>query len=197
MRVAICSRSRLFREGIRCILTTRDNCEIVAAAASPKECLAATPHNPPQAVVFDFGRADDKDLEYLIGAQVYGKFGVVVIAEADAEVPGLDKLVTHEDSGFELVAMLREVAAPDLAPVGRRGRKRDLSNPFALTAREFEMATMISRGLSNRAIAEASGLKEQTVKNMVSRVLHKLRCDNRVQVALRVSQIAQEAKATV
>ncbi|MFI5384709.1 MAG: response regulator transcription factor [Fimbriimonadales bacterium] len=60
----------------------------------------------------------------------------------------------------------------------------DLSN------REYQAACLIAKGYSNRMIAETMALKEQSVKNMVSTVIRKLHCENRVQVALRMSRQA-------
>jgi DNA-binding NarL/FixJ family response regulator len=40
--------------------------------------------------------------------------------------------------------------------------------------------------MSNRRIAHVTGLREQSIKNLVSVVMRKLNCENRVQVALKL-----------
>jgi DNA-binding NarL/FixJ family response regulator len=63
-------------------------------------------------------------------------------------------------------------------------RKR-LSQDYAdLTPREQDIAVGVSKGLSNREIAKAHKLAEQSVKNLVSAVMRKMKVTNRVQVAL-------------
>jgi two-component system, NarL family, nitrate/nitrite response regulator NarL len=57
----------------------------------------------------------------------------------------------------------------------------------ALTPRELEVAQLVAKGLSNRRIALILGLQEQSIKNLVSTVMRKLHCENRVQVALRLT----------
>jgi DNA-binding NarL/FixJ family response regulator len=52
-----------------------------------------------------------------------------------------------------------------------------------LTPREHEVALLVARGLSNRAIAEELVISEKTVKNHVQRVLDKLAMRSRTQVA--------------
>ncbi len=52
-----------------------------------------------------------------------------------------------------------------------------------LSRREFEIVTYVARGLTNRAIGEALGLAENTVRNHLRSILDKLGLDNRVQVA--------------
>lgn len=54
-----------------------------------------------------------------------------------------------------------------------------------LTKREIEIIGLVTDGLSNAEIARDLGLKEQTVKNHVARVMSKLGVRNRVQLALR------------
>jgi DNA-binding NarL/FixJ family response regulator len=41
--------------------------------------------------------------------------------------------------------------------------------------------------MSNRRIAESLGIREQSVKNLVSVLMRKLHCENRVQVALQLT----------
>jgi DNA-binding NarL/FixJ family response regulator len=53
-----------------------------------------------------------------------------------------------------------------------------------LTKREIEIATGIAKGKTNREIAQSYGLQLQSVKNLASLVMAKLKCANRVQVAL-------------
>jgi DNA-binding NarL/FixJ family response regulator len=60
-----------------------------------------------------------------------------------------------------------------------------LSQDYAdLTPREQDIAVGVSKGLSNREIAKTHKLAEQSVKNLVSAVMKKMKASNRVQVAL-------------
>lgn len=52
-----------------------------------------------------------------------------------------------------------------------------------LSLRELEIVAHVARGLSNRAIGDALGLSENTVRNHLRSILEKLGLDNRVQVA--------------
>lgn len=61
------------------------------------------------------------------------------------------------------------------------------SSPRNLTKRELEVAQLVAQGMPNRRIAAVLQLQEQSIKNLVSAVMRKLDCENRVQVALRLS----------
>lgn len=56
--------------------------------------------------------------------------------------------------------------------------------PVELTAREFEILELISRGMDNVEIARTLFLSQHTIKNYVSSILVKLQVENRVQAAV-------------
>jgi len=53
-----------------------------------------------------------------------------------------------------------------------------------LSPREREIVVAVARGLSNRDIASATGIAQQTVKNHLSSIFHKLNVRSRVQLAV-------------
>ncbi|MFL6136349.1 MAG: ATP-binding protein [Frankiaceae bacterium] len=57
----------------------------------------------------------------------------------------------------------------------------DATNP--LTAREIEVAELVSAGLTNRQIARRLGIAEWTVVNHLRKIMRKLDCASRVEVA--------------
>lgn len=59
--------------------------------------------------------------------------------------------------------------------------------PFhMLTGRERQIADGVSQGLSNRDIAAALGITEQTVKNHLTAIFTKLHVTSRLQLALAI-----------
>jgi DNA-binding NarL/FixJ family response regulator len=95
-------------------------------------------------------------------------------------------VVGTEDSVDALLRLLGGTAGSDVSdasdaePIASRRRRRSQLSP-----RENEISALVGQGLSNREIAGRLGLGEQSVKNMLSRILKKLGMTNRVQVALR------------
>ncbi|MBZ0106629.1 MAG: response regulator transcription factor [Sulfuricella denitrificans] len=69
--------------------------------------------------------------------------------------------------------VLQKIARGELGP----------SIASRLSHRELEIVSYVARGLSNRAIGDALGLSENTVRNHLRSILEKLEFDNRVQVA--------------
>ncbi|MCO5974108.1 response regulator transcription factor [Actinoallomurus soli] len=58
----------------------------------------------------------------------------------------------------------------------------------ALAEREAQVLTLVAEGLSNADIADRLYLSEGTVKGHVSRLMTKLNCQNRTQLALRAAR---------
>jgi DNA-binding NarL/FixJ family response regulator len=56
--------------------------------------------------------------------------------------------------------------------------------PNRISARELEIITLVARGLENKEIAEHLGIREQTVKNHLGRVMRKVGVRNRQELAI-------------
>jgi DNA-binding NarL/FixJ family response regulator len=67
----------------------------------------------------------------------------------------------------------------------QEGNEGGNATEHRLTAREIEVIGLVVDGMSNAEIAAQLGLKEQTVKNHVARIMSKLGVRNRVELALR------------
>jgi DNA-binding NarL/FixJ family response regulator len=78
-------------------------------------------------------------------------------------------------------------AAPWLTALGAS----TISTPDAprpLTPRELEVMALLAQGHGNKGIARRLGIKEQTVKNHMARVMSKMGLSNRVQVGVLASR---------
>ncbi len=114
------------------------------------------------------GDAPAGELVRAIRAAAGGRY---VIDEAVAARPAVAR---HVLDAFREAALAHDAAAGDAA-----------STAFArLSARESEVLEAIARGNTNRAVGEALGISEQTVKNHVSSILRKLAVNGRTQAVL-------------
>ncbi len=99
--------------------------------------------------------------------------------------------VPAEASPEEVVRAVRGVAAGEIvaAPwLAAAHRQRINGNPGgekkAITPRELEVMALVAEGLGNKSIARQLGIREQTVKNHLARLMGKMGLNNRVQVGL-------------
>jgi DNA-binding NarL/FixJ family response regulator len=136
-------------------------------------------HAPPAVVVLTTFDADD----HVVSAVAAGADGFLLKdTPPDHIVDAIRKVAAGE-------AMLSASATRSLVSRLRNdpsvGRLRHAEERLALlTDRELEVAVTVGRGLSNAEIAAELYLSVPTVKAHVSRVLDKLACANRVQVAM-------------
>jgi DNA-binding NarL/FixJ family response regulator len=107
-------------------------------------------------------------------ARVHGAAGSVRSAPLDPVARDLDleQVVGHA---------LALLAAPPTLPPHPHARSEADAPP--LTPREREIATLVARGLTNRAIAARLVIAERTADTHVSNILGKLGLDTRSQIA--------------
>lgn len=194
MRIALCSKEPLFREALASLLSHEGNFDVVAKETQPRTCLSAAKEHRANIIVVDGDSLEQNELEFFMGARAYGDFGIAVVArDADREKLAAhqpDAVISRESGGQPMFKALRDMSAQFVKmPTGRvrEGRSSGYNSEFELTRREFEVASLVAKGFSNRRIAAVTGLREQSIKNLVSVIMRKLKCENRVQVALRLT----------
>lgn len=92
----------------------------------------------------------------------------------------------HQDTwrmGFVQRGARRDAVLADLVPedLSARARGQRAAGTTELTRRESEVLTLIAHGRSNREIAAALQISENTVKNHVASILEKLQASSRVE----------------
>jgi DNA-binding NarL/FixJ family response regulator len=164
-------------EGMSAVLKSAAMMTIVATADNPKKLSEAVKKKSPDIVV-----VDSQMLRAVAGKGINGASKVIQLADADSYVaptPATRGVVRRTEGSRALKEAIRKVAK------GQTYSLPDIkSSGVKLSRREQEIAKLVGRGLTNRAIAEELALSEQSVKNLVSRVLKKTGLGNRVQLAL-------------
>src|SRR5689334_4027208 len=185
MRVAVCCKEGLLCDAISSLLSQRGGFTVVGNSSDVRSCIGMAKDGGADVIVIHADAIDRSDLNFLSGARTYGDFKTVLIA-SDIRPKSLndfefDREFSLSGDSDDLFTALREYREEGRARgrYVREGRRRYGS--FNLTKREFDVATLVAKGLSNRNIAQAAGLQEQSVKNLVSVIMRKLNCENRVQ----------------
>src|SRR5690349_1451968 len=170
---------------------------IVGEAANGTEALALARELKPDVILMDVLmpgmdgiaateaiRRELPDTEVLVLTSVLKDASVIEVMRAGA----IGYLLKDVD-GEELCKAIRAASAGkvQLAPevVGLLLREfRSLAHSEPLTAREKEVLGLLGQGQSNREIASALHLKEETVKTHVSKILSKTGARSRTQAAI-------------
>ncbi|MEU0239604.1 response regulator transcription factor [Nocardiopsis sp. NPDC006198] len=208
IRVLLADDETLVRTGLRMILETADDLEVVGEVADGAEALAAVRSLQPDVVLMDVrmprmngvaalkainrGPAPPKvvmlttfDLdEYVYGALRARAAGFLLKGSGPRELITAVRAVV-DGTAILAPALTRRLA--DAFAEHRPAGVRDAQDRLArLTARERDVVDGVARGLANAEIARELVMTETTVKAHVSRSLAKLGLANRVQIALLV-----------
>jgi DNA-binding NarL/FixJ family response regulator len=206
-RLLIVDDEALVRAGLKMILESDDDLEVVAEAEDGADAAAMVREHRPDVVLMDIrmprldGLAATRELQALPEPP---KVVVLTTFDLDDYVfralqAGASGFLLKDTPPRELVHAVKVVAAGDamLSPAvtrrlighfaadSRTDRQRQARERLIkLTDREREVLTAVGRGLSNAEIGRELFMSEATVKAHVSRVLVKLDATNRVQVAI-------------
>jgi DNA-binding NarL/FixJ family response regulator len=206
IRVFLLDDHDVVREGLRFLLESTDDIEVVGESASAVDAAARIPSLRPHVAILDARLPDGSGIEVCRSVRaVDPTIQALVLTSYDddealfaAIMAGAAGYVLKEIRSADLVEAVRQVAAgkslidPSLtARVLERVRSGPTVAPELADLTEQEMAILghIAEGLTNRQIGERMFLAEKTVKNYVSAILAKLGLERRTQAAVLASKL--------
>ncbi|WP_106402745.1 response regulator [Actinocorallia populi] len=204
IRVLIADDEGIVRSGVRAILASDPELEVVAEAADGREAVELAGLHSPDVALLDIRMPRLDGLGALEELKALVPRTAVVMLTTFGEDGYITRALDRGASGFllkasdprELVAGVRAVASGGacLSPLVARRLITELRREHvrpeagtrvaALTAREREVLALLGGGLSNGEIARRLHLVEGTVKTHVSAIFQRLGVRNRVEAAI-------------
>jgi DNA-binding NarL/FixJ family response regulator len=203
IRVLICDDQEVVREGLRAILSTAPNLEVVGVADNGEEAVEAASRLRPDVVLMDLKMPVLNGIHAtrLIHEKL-PEVRVLVLTTYDLDDWVFDAIQAGA-AGYLLKDTPREnliaaiqgtadgktfvdpaVAGKLFQQVGRQAPQASREVANLLTERELAVLKLLAHGLSNPEIAQQLFLSEGTVRNYVSAILTKLQVTDRTQAAL-------------
>ena len=212
IKILIADDHLIIRQGLRLILETESDFEIIGEAGDGAEAVRLCAERKPDVVLMDLrmpilGGVDAtrrivaeapttrvivlttfEEDEEVFAALRAGAAGYLLKASPSGRLCEAIRLAARGESFLEPSVTAKVVA--EFARLGGREARR-AAPPLAepLSARERDVLRLLSEGRSNKEIAADLGIAEGTVKNHMSNVLGKLGVLDRTQAALRAREL--------
>jgi two-component system response regulator DevR len=201
IRIFLLDDHEIVRRGLRELLETVDDFEVVGESGSAVEAARRIPALRPNVAIFDARLPDGSGIDVCrdvrsvdpaIAGLILTSFddeqalATAVLAGAagyllkDIKGNGLIEAIRKAAAGEQLIdpATVERVRAGWTSHAGADPRLRLLS------PQERRILDHVAEGLTNRQIGEAMSLAEKTVKNYITAVLGKLGMERRTQAAV-------------
>jgi DNA-binding NarL/FixJ family response regulator len=207
IRIAIIDDHEIVREGLKTILHSEPDFEVVAESGTAEELAELVTRTAPDVVLLD------ARLPGLSGAEACSRLALshptvavlIVSTYCDEQLiedcikAGAKGYVVKDIEQFSLKEAIRAVhggggAVSSIVAAAVLNRVRAMAEEPAptpllpLSAMQMEILRLVAEGLSNREIADRVCLSPNTVKSHVHEIFRKLHVGNRVAAALKASE---------
>ena len=200
IKVLIADDHPLVREGLRALIATEPDMDLVGEASDGVEAVDLAMSLQP-VIPLDLMMPNKTGIEAIQEIKEENPDARILVVTSFGEDENVFPAIKSGALGYllkdsspqELLSALREVhrGEPSLHPTIALKLIRELNHPSQakaegtpLTGREVEVLKLVAQGLSNHEIGEPLVIAERTVSKHVSSIIEKLHVSNRTQVAL-------------
>jgi len=199
IRVLIADDHKVVRQGLRFLLSSEPGIEVAGEAADGVAALAAIRDIRPDVVLLDLFMPRLDGLAVLAAMRDQRLTAAVLVLTSSADDQHLVEAIKAGALSYlpktagvdQVVDAVRAAARGEsvLQPAATARLLRELRHAAAdplgqLTPRETDVLKGLAQGRSNREIAKALSVSEETVKSHVSSILAKLGLADRTQAAI-------------
>ena len=205
MNIIVFDRREIFREGLAKLLLLQPDVDKVCTCGTLSECVIETGDSSPDITILDTEVQDgsSKVIEHLLTAFPESKVLILTHSEDSNDLfttikKGAQGYLTKDVTFAELMHAIRTVLnghiiiSPIMAskmvqefrlPEGPMKEEEESESGILLTKREHEVLDLLSDGVTNKDIANALFITENTVKVHLRNIMEKLHVKTRFQAA--------------
>src|SRR5215469_10994185 len=207
VRLVIADDHPLVRSGLRAVLLSADDLEVVGEAATGEEAITLAASLQPEVIVMDLRMPGINGIEAtrrIVEARPHARIVVLTLFEDDDSLfaalrAGARGYILKDANEVEVLRAIRAVSSGDaifsptiaqrLIDFFATPRPAQAALPFPdLTDRERVILTLIAQGRSNAEIAQSLVISLKTVRNYISSIFSKLQVADRSQAIIRARE---------
>jgi two-component system response regulator DevR len=206
IRVFLLDDHEVVREGVRSLLESDGDIEVVGEASTVEEALTRIPLAQPDVAILDVRLEDGSGIEVCREVRSMMPELACLMLTSFADDEALYSAVMAGAAGYVLKAIRSRALIEDVKKVAGGASLLDarvvarvidrIANPPVADARfstlspqERRILGLIAEGRTNRQIAEALFISEKTVKNRTTGLLSKLKMNNRTEAAIYATKL--------
>ena len=202
-RLLIIDDHEMVREGLKAMLVTEPDFDIVGGAANAQQALEMIERVRPDVVLLDVRLPDASGVEVCRTiTERFPEIGVIMLTTftdehviAQCIQAGARGFIIKDVERFDLKRSIRAVARGEaaidskaavavLAQLRRTPPPNTEATPEALSAQQLVILRLVAQGQSSREIGVQLYLSENTVKGYVQEILHRLGVKNRTEAVM-------------
>jgi DNA-binding NarL/FixJ family response regulator len=192
IRLLIVDDHFVVRIGLTSALNLEPDLQVIAEARNGREAVALYQQHRPDVVVMDYQLPELNGAEATAAIRALDPDARIIILSVYKGEEDVHRAVEAGASGYlpksaeprELVDAIRAIRNGDrYCPAAISAALSQRQARATLSDREHEVLVMIVRGRSNKEIAAAMGISENTVKVHTTRVFEKLNVADRLEAA--------------
>jgi DNA-binding NarL/FixJ family response regulator len=201
-RIVIVDDHTLFREGLRTILETEEDIEVVADAESAEDIVELVWQTRPDVLLLDIRMPQGSGLDAVPAVlKISPNTHVLVFTACDEKEEhvrafrlGAKGVILKDSARQTLMQAIRTVCrgevwmdprmsgalAEELSHIGSEGDPISTRQENGLTERELEIVRLVASGYKNKEVGATLAISERTVKTHLTNIFQKLGVRDRV-----------------
>ncbi len=203
IRLLIIDDHEMVREGLKAMLTTEPDFEIVGDVANAEQAIELLERLRPDVILLDVRLPGVSGIDICrTVTERYPETAVLILTTFTDEIlvaqciqAGARGFIVKDIERFDLKRAIRAVARGEaaidpkaavavLAQLRRAQQVKQEPSPELLSPQQIVILRLVAQGLSSREIATQLYLSENTVKGYVQEILHRLGVKNRTEAVM-------------
>jgi DNA-binding NarL/FixJ family response regulator len=190
IRILIVDDHPVVRVGLASMLATQPGIEVIGSVASGQEALEVLEQKGVDVIMLDLRMPGMDGIDTLLCLKRKAMLLHVIVLtsyETDEDIyraiqAGAEGYLLKNTSQREMVDAIRSVYAGNrYIPHRIASRLAERMTRSNLTPRELEILKILAKGLTNKQIAHALGISDNTVRNHINSIIEKLEVSDRTE----------------